>query len=161
MDIELNEKPTIKRVRIIDNESLDEYNNYSPYSSQSDDSNDSDYNPDEEIKTPSLNDADEYISSPFGKQKKLKNITEVPYQEPSEQEIKMLEGTKTPKALLEEEQNEEEIEKLKAIQMLDQKREYITMVKVVALVNCGKQPLSNPSTFYKEDKLRIMNEMET
>ena len=78
---------------------------------------------------------------------------EVIYTEPTENEIKMLEGTLTPKELLEKEKQEEQEEK-------DKKKEYITMVKCYALTKIGKKPLDNPSTFNQEVKIKLMETMD-
>jgi hypothetical protein len=34
------------------------------------------------------------------------------------------------------------------------------MVKVIALVDCGHQPLDNPSNFYRNEKEEIITKME-
>ena len=78
---------------------------------------------------------------------------EVIYTEPTENEIKMLEGTLTPKELLEKEKQEEQEAK-------DKKKEYITMVKCYALTKIGKKPLDNPSTFNQETKIKLMETMD-
>lgn len=97
----------------------------------------------------------------YGEQTRLETIENVPYVEPSEYEIKMLEGTIKPEVLLkqEEEQLKEDKEDKEALQ-LRQRHQYITMVKVLALVKANKQPLDNPSVFNKVDKMTIINNMD-
>jgi hypothetical protein len=96
----------------------------------------------------------------YGKQEKLITIQDVPYSEPSEYEIKMLEGTIKPDILLKQEEEELEKQEDEEALQLRQRHQYITMVKVLALVKANKQPLDNPSVFNKVDKLIIINNMD-
>ena len=111
----------------------------------------------------------------YGKQDKLITIEHVEYVEPSDYEKNLLKGTFTAEELLkkeEEEKAEEEVKKelsLKAQevskeaqeeQLLLERHQYITMVKVIALVNCNKKPLDNPSTFNKACKLEVIQAMD-
>ena len=88
-------------------------------------------------------------------------IKDVPYTPITEYEIKMLEGTKNPQELLEEESKEEPIfltdEEIKE----REKREYIQRVKVVALHMCNKPILSNPSFFKEVEKNKIIKAMQS
>ena len=86
-------------------------------------------------------------------------VKEVPYSEPSEEEKKLLEGTKTAKELIEEEQKEEKKELTYEEKLEQYRRDYITKVKVVALYKCRFSPVSNPSFFSQIDKQRIMDKM--
>lgn len=70
----------------------------------------------------------------------------------------------TPEQLLEREKQEEEIKKQK-IESEEEKiknyrRDYITKLKVVALDNLGRDPLSNPSRFTTRDKKRLIETMD-
>jgi hypothetical protein len=88
---------------------------------------------------------------------------EVVYQPPNAYEIKMLEGTKTPSQLLEE----EEAEKLKKLTDVntssesDKRKEIITRLKVVALDRLGKHPLMNPAHLSQRDKNKLISLMST
>jgi hypothetical protein len=93
-------------------------------------------------------------------------IKEVPYSEPSEAEKKLLEGTKTAKELIEEEQNftseskAEENKELTYEEKLEQyRRDYITKVKVIALYKCKFNPVANPSEFSQTEKQRVIDKM--
>lgn len=86
-------------------------------------------------------------------------IKEVPYSEPSEAEKKLLEGTKTAKELIEEEQKEEKKELTTEEKIEAYRRDYITKVKVVALYKCKFNPVSNPSEFTSVEKQRVIDKM--
>jgi len=86
-------------------------------------------------------------------------VKEVPYSEPSEEEKKLLEGTKTAKELIEEEQKEEKKELTTEEKLEQYRRDFITKVKVVALYKCRFSPTSNPSYFSQTDKQRVMDKM--
>ena len=79
-------------------------------------------------------------------------IDNVEYQEPNEKEIKMLEGTRNAKQQLEAEANEEPI-------MINERKMFIDMIKVMALVECGYAPLDNPSNLYTKEKQLVINAM--
>jgi len=96
----------------------------------------------------------------YGEQTRLETIENVPYVEPSEYEIKMLEGTIKPDVLLKQEEEEQEKLTDDEAQQLRQRYQYITMVKVIALVKANKRPLDNPSLFSKVDKLTIITNMD-
>jgi len=96
----------------------------------------------------------------YGEQTRLETIENVPYVEPSEYEIKMLEGTIKPDVLLKQEEEELEKKEDEEALQLRQRHQYITMVKVLALVKANKQPLDNPSVFNKVDKLTIIDNMD-
>lgn len=102
-----------------------------------------------------------------GSKEPLKNntdwlIKDIPYSEPSEFEKELLKGTITTKELLEKEKEENEKQKeLTYEEKLEQyKKEYITKVKVVALHKCKFHPVSNPSTFKKQDKEKVIMKMQ-
>lgn len=80
-------------------------------------------------------------------------IDHVDYKEPSKEEIKMLEGTKNPKQQLEAEREEEPI-------MINERKMFIDMIKVIALVECGYQPLDNPSNLCDKEKRLVIDAME-
>jgi hypothetical protein len=80
-------------------------------------------------------------------------INNVEYSEPSEYEKKMLEGTKNPSQLLEEEKNEVPI-------YPTERKMFIDMVKVISLVENGYTPLDNPSNMYHNEKVKIIKSME-
>jgi hypothetical protein len=86
-------------------------------------------------------------------------VKEVPYSEPSEEEKKLLEGTKTAHELIEEEQKEEKKELTTEEKLEQYRRDFITKVKVVALYKCRFSPTSNPSYFSQTDKQRVMDKM--
>jgi hypothetical protein len=86
-------------------------------------------------------------------------IKEVPYSEPSEAEKKLLEGTKTAKELIEEEQKEENKELTYEEKLEAYKRDYITKVKVIALYKCKFNPVANPSEFSQTEKQRVIDKM--
>jgi len=79
-------------------------------------------------------------------------IDHVEYQEPNEKEIKMLEGTRNAKQQLEAEREEEPI-------MINERKMFIDMIKVMALVECGYEPLTNPSNLYDKEKRLIIDAM--
>jgi hypothetical protein len=89
-------------------------------------------------------------------------IKDVPYTEPNETEKKLLEGTKTAKELLEEEDKEKNItiEKTEKEKLEEYKKTYITKVKVLALYKCKFNPVSNPSDFSQTDKQRVIDKMQ-
>lgn len=103
-----------------------------------------------------------------GKLDPLITINNIPYTEPSEYEKEMLVGTLNPTELIfqeaqeaqDEEEKKEASEDLQA-QELRTRYQFITMVKVLALVRANRKPLSNPSTFSSNDKLQIINLMDT
>ncbi len=80
-------------------------------------------------------------------------IDKVEYVEPTEYEKKMLQGTKNPKELIESEVDE-------VAPVVSEKKAIIDMVKIIALFNKGHYVLSNPSTFNKRDKDKIISEMD-
>jgi hypothetical protein len=100
-------------------------------------------------------------NSDFLHQTKIEWINEIPYQEPNEYEIKMLEGTKNPKELILEEQKEDPLfltdEELKE----REKSDYIQRVKVIALHMCNKPILSNPTFFKQIEKNKIIKSMQS
>jgi hypothetical protein len=107
---------------------------------------------------------DEEISI-YGKTQKLITIENVDYVPPSDYEKSLLEGTMNTETLLaqEEEERKEVQENGSEGSMNEQLRDrhqYITMVKVIALVNCNKKPLDNPSTFNKACKHEIIQAMD-
>ena len=79
-------------------------------------------------------------------------IDHVDYQTPGENEIKMLEGTRNPKQQLEAEAEEDPI-------LINERKMFIDMIKVIALVKCGYEPLDNPSNLYDKEKRLIINAM--
>lgn len=89
-------------------------------------------------------------------------IKDVPYTEPSEEEKELLKGTKTAKELLDEEKEEQLKQKEKTNEEKEEeyKRNYIMMVKVLALYKCKFHPFSNPSEYTNENKKRVMHKME-
>jgi len=91
----------------------------------------------------------------------VKWIDNVPYEEPNDYELKLLEGTKNPNELLEEESKEEPIfltdEEIKE----RERSEYIQRVKVIALNMCQKPILSNPSYFKEFEKNKIIKAMQS
>ena len=113
------------------------------------------------------NNSVEIEQSLIGNLKPFEPITNIPYSEPSEYEKSMLKGTLNPSELIfqeareaqEEEQKKEDKEDNEA-QTLRVRHQYITMVKVLALVKAGKAPLDNPSTFMKYEKLTIIQNMD-
>lgn len=121
-------------------------------SSESDDNNDDIIIPHTAFESKKL--------SIYGEQTRLETIENVPYVEPSEYEIKMLEGTIKPDVLLKQEEEELEKKEDEEALQLRQRHQYITMVKVLALVKANKQPLDNPSVFNKVDKLTIIDNMD-
>jgi len=134
-------------------------------SSEASDSNDSDYvpsSPEEEtaIRIPETAFEESEDITIYGKQQQLVTIQDIPYSEPSEYEIKMLEGTIKPDVLLKQEEEEQEKLTDDEAQQLRQRYQYITMVKVIALVKANKRPLDNPSLFSKVDKLTIITNMD-
>lgn len=86
-------------------------------------------------------------------------VKEVPYSEPSEAEKKLLEGTKTAKELIEEEQTEEKKELTYEEKLEQYRRDYITKVKVIALYKCKFNPVANPSEFSQTEKQRVIDKM--
>jgi len=83
--------------------------------------------------------------------------------EPTEYEKELLKGTKTVSELLEEEKKEAEIPKpeLTEEEKLNlKKQEIITKVKVIALDELDKHPLTNPSYFSIRDKRKLIEKME-
>jgi hypothetical protein len=86
-------------------------------------------------------------------------IKEVPYSEPSEAEKKLLEGTKTAKELIEEEQKEEKKELTTEEKLEQYRRDFITKVKVIALYKCKFNPVANPSEFTNVEKQRVIDKM--
>ena len=133
--------------------------------SETDDSNDSSYVPsspeEKKLKVPNTAFEESEDITIYGKQEKLITIQDVPYSEPTEFEIKMLEGTLKPEALLkQEEEEQQEQQEDDEAQQLRQRHQYITMVKVLALVKANKKPLDNPSLFHSIDKLTIINNMD-
>ena len=93
-----------------------------------------------------IQNSDKLWTTPF------ETIPDVEPQPINEFEKKMLEGTKSVTELLESEKEEQP-------QKVDDKKEFIMMVKVVALHNLKKHPLSNPSTFSRDAKDEVTNEM--
>lgn len=76
----------------------------------------------------------------------------------------MLKGTITPSELTKLEKEEEEKKKeLPSDEEVakQKKRDYITMVKVVAIDKLGKYPLSNPSSFSTREKNKLIEQMKT
>ena len=92
-----------------------------------------------------------------------KNVdhVEVVYQPPNEAELKMLEGTKKPAEILEEEQAEKLKKQLEVITSseIDKRREIVTRLKVVALDRLGKHPLTNPSYLSQREKTKLIHLM--
>ena len=119
------------------------FTNYDSNStSEADDTIDSDFIPFDKEKEMDIISAPTAFESKkisiYGEQTRLETIENVPYVEPSEYEIK---------------EDEEALQ-------LRQRHQYITMVKVLALVKANKQPLDNPSVFNKVDKMTIINNMD-
>lgn len=79
-------------------------------------------------------------------------IDHVDYQEPGEMEIKMLEGTRNPKQQLEAEAEEKPL-------LINERKMFIDMIKVIALVDCGYEPLDNPSNLYDKEKRLVIDAM--
>ena len=79
-------------------------------------------------------------------------IKSVEYTEPSEYEKKMISDSNTVDQQLEAEQKEE------PVKISDQKI-FIDMIKVIALVETGHEPLDNPSNFYDKEKKIIIEHM--
>jgi UTP-glucose-1-phosphate uridylyltransferase len=71
-------------------------------------------------------------------------------------EINMLKNTKNPFQLLED----EIIETKPELTEKQKRRQYITMIKVVALDSMGKNCMSNPSYFSKKEKDKLIKLME-
>jgi hypothetical protein len=88
------------------------------------------------------------------------DYVEVIYTEPNEKEKKMLEGTLTPKELIEKEKQDALQSPEGHIIENDRRKEYITQVKCYALTKIGKKPLDNPSTFNQEVKIKLMETMD-
>ena len=89
-------------------------------------------------------------------------IRNIEYEEPTEYEKKLLEGTITANKLLEieKEENEKKIkEKSDEEKLIEDRKNYITKVKVLALYKCKKYPLSNPSDFSNVDKQMVIDKM--
>lgn len=86
-------------------------------------------------------------------------IKEIPKLEVSEEEKKMLEGSKTIHQLLEEEQKEEKKELTYEEKLEQYRRDYITKVKVIALYKCKFNPVANPSEFSQTEKQRVIDKM--
>ncbi len=88
---------------------------------------------------------------------------EVVYQPPNEYEIKMLEGTKTPAQLLEEERLEKINKQIEVITTseADKRKEIVTRLKVIALDRLGKHPLMNPSYLSQREKTKLISLMTT
>ena len=86
---------------------------------------------------------------------------EVVYTQPTDFEIKMLEGTKNPAQLLEEEHAEKLKKQLEVITSseIDKRREIVTRLKVVALDRLGKHPLTNPSYLSQREKTKLIHLM--
>lgn len=89
-----------------------------------------------------------------------------PPTEPTEYEKKILEGTMTPKQLIEIEKKEKEEEEKKEKEMTEEeklemfKKEFIQKVKVIALDKLGYYPLSNPSLLTQNEKNKIIKKMD-
>jgi hypothetical protein len=79
-------------------------------------------------------------------------IDAVKYTEPTEQEIKMLEGTKNVKDFIEAEAEEEPV-------IFNERKMFIDMIKVIALIECGHKALDNPSNFYNKEKQLVISTM--
>lgn len=84
---------------------------------------------------------------------------EIKYIEPSEEEKKLLEGTISAKEFVENEKKEVQEELTEKEKEELKRKDYITKVKVLALYKCKFYPLSNPSEFKPDDKLRVKNKM--
>jgi len=88
---------------------------------------------------------------------------EVVYQPPNAAELEMLENTKNPIQLLEE----EEAEKLNKLTDVitssesNKRKEIITRLKVVALDRLGKHPLMNPAYLGQREKNKLISLMST
>ena len=80
-------------------------------------------------------------------------IDHVEYTEPSAQELKLLEGTRNPKEQLEAEAKEEPI-------YMNDRRMFIDMIKVIALIETGHSALDNPSNYNKREKQEVIKAME-
>jgi len=102
---------------------------------------------------------------------KERNEPEVPivYQEPNEFEKNMIAHTLNAEQLLEMERQEEEERLKKESEITEEEkeeipaehtREYIEMVKVIAITECGHFPLTNPSTLDDYEKNKIKYKME-
>lgn len=70
-------------------------------------------------------------------------------------------GTFTPDDIIKTEELEEPIPLSEEEQLKAKRKEFITKVKVIALSRCGKNPLSNPSTFDFYEKLKVKDMMAT
>ena len=79
-------------------------------------------------------------------------IDKVEWSEPSEMEIKMLEGTRNPKQQIEAEAEEEPL-------LINERKMFIDMIKVIALTECGYAPLDNPSNLYDKEKRLVIDAM--
>lgn len=71
----------------------------------------------------------------------------------------MLKGTLTPAELIKQEEKEKE-EEVKVDIERQKRRDYITMVKVVAIDILGKYPLSNPSHFTVRERNKLIEQMK-
>jgi hypothetical protein len=80
-------------------------------------------------------------------------IKEVIYSEPSDYEKSLLKGTLSASELIEKEKTEEQIK-------LNEKKAYITKVKVLALYKCKFGIFDNPSNFTYENKKKVMDKMQ-
>jgi hypothetical protein len=81
-------------------------------------------------------------------------IKDIPKQEISEYEKKMLVGTKSALELLEEEKTEEEIKR-------DKMKETITMLKVISLNRMNLNPLYNTTQLSHEKRKEFLNIMNS
>jgi hypothetical protein len=79
-------------------------------------------------------------------------IDNVEYTEPTEYEKNLISHTKTPKELIGLEQIETPI-------IIDDRKMFIEMAKVVALVQNGHMPLDNPSNMNYKEKQEIIKSM--
>lgn len=78
---------------------------------------------------------------------------DIEYEEPNEFEKDMLKGTINPNNLIEKEKTEEEVK-------VDDRRAYITKVKIIAFGRLNIYPLTNGSFLSSKDKKKVISMME-
>lgn len=83
-------------------------------------------------------------------------VTDIPYTEPSNDEIKLLEGTYKPHEILEQEAQEQIYERTE----FQKKRDIINKIKVVALDAMGEHPLAESCKFNQKKKNLLIAEMQ-
>jgi len=95
-------------------------------------------------------------SSDFLHKKECNWITDIPYTPPNDYELGLLEGTVSPAILLQKEVEEKIVEKSAE----QHRRDVITKIKIIALYNMNENVLCDPSTFRREKKRQLIDEMQ-